>query len=82
MELYNELKGLISSELGIPISEVTDELAAGDIDVWDSIGHLKLILSIEERFNVKFRTEQISDLVTVKKIYEGIKLFGVSSIEC
>jgi len=65
----------------MPISEVTDELSAGSVDAWDSLGHLKLILRIEENFKVKFKTEQIVEATTVRKIYEQLKEFGVSDGE-
>ncbi|PIU43777.1 MAG: hypothetical protein COS96_02590 [Candidatus Nealsonbacteria bacterium CG07_land_8_20_14_0_80_39_13] len=81
MDLCHELKGLIAAELGMPISEVTDELSAGSVDAWDSLGHLKLILRIEENFKVKFKTEQIVEATTVRKIYEQLKEFGVSDGE-
>lgn len=81
MGLCHELKRLISAELGIPISEVTDELSAGAVDAWDSLGHLKLILRVEENFKVKFKTEQIAEATTVRKIYEQLKEFGLSDGE-
>ena len=81
MELIHEVKRVISENLNLPLSEVTNELAAGDLDAWDSLGHLRLILNIEENFKVKFKTEQIAEATTVRKIYEQLKEFGLSDGE-
>jgi acyl carrier protein len=77
LEINNELKQVIAETLGLPISEVTSELAAGTVDKWDSLGHLNLILNIEGNFKVKFKTEQISELVIVGKIHEELKSMGL-----
>lgn len=52
------------------INDITDVLKAGDIEAWDSLGHLNLFLAVETRFGVKFTTDEIltttaiGDLVT------------------
>lgn len=49
----------------------TPALAANDVDGWDSLAHIRLILTIEKAFNVKFSTseigkmEKVGDLVTI-----------------
>ncbi len=77
MKINNELKKHIAISLGLSIKEITAKLAAGDVDTWDSLGHFKLILCIEENFKVKFRTEQIPELVTVGKIQDELDARGV-----
>lgn len=81
MELNKKLMNTISSSLEVPESEITIELAAGHVENWDSLGHLKIILAIEKDFNVKFRTEKISELVTVKKIQAELYERGVLNDE-
>jgi len=50
---------------------VTAELSAKDVDGWDSLTHIRLILTIEKVFNIKFSTseigrlEKVGDLVVV-----------------
>ncbi len=77
MEINNELKQVVAKTFGLPVAEVTPDLAAGSINKWDSLGHLKLVLAIESSFNVKFKTEQIAELVTIRKIHEELKINGL-----
>lgn len=43
-----------------------------DINDWDSIAHLSLIVDIEEYFDVKFSREEIQELDSVSKIIDKI----------
>ena len=49
------------------------ELKLNDIEQWDSIGNLNLLLAIEQKFDVKFTTKEIEDFSSIKKIYELLK---------
>lgn len=38
---------------------------AENIDEWDSLAHIRLIVSIEKDFNLSFTTDEISNLANV-----------------
>jgi acyl carrier protein len=44
---------------------VTPGLSARDVEGWDSITHIRLILTIEKAFKVKFSTSDIGKLANV-----------------
>ena len=52
---------------------LTNELSAKDIDEWDSLTHIQLIVATEQEFQVKFMTAEIADL---KNVGEFIALIG------
>jgi acyl carrier protein len=45
--------------------ELADELTAADVDGWDSIAHINLIVAIEEAFGVKFSDRELGTLADV-----------------
>lgn len=45
--------------------ELFDEMTADDVDDWDSLSHVNLILRIEKEFNVKFTVDEITDTENV-----------------
>ena len=45
--------------------ELFDEMTAMDIEDWDSLMHINLILAIEKAFGLKFTTEEISNTKNV-----------------
>ena len=44
---------------------VTPELSAKDVDGWDSLTHIRLMLTVEKKFNIKFSTSEIGKLENV-----------------
>lgn len=41
---------------------LTSDVSAKDIEGWDSLQHINLVIAIERRFKVKFATAEISRL--------------------
>ncbi len=48
------------------------DMTADDVEEWDSMSHIRLILSIEEAFGIKFSTTEIGRLENVGTIAETI----------
>lgn len=53
--------------------ELTPELSAKDVDGWDSLTHIRLILTIEKAFKIKFSTSEIGKLENVGDLVALIK---------
>lgn len=51
----------------------TPGLTAKDVDGWDSITHIRLMLTIEKAFGVKFSVAQIGKLQTVGDLAKLIR---------
>lgn len=43
----------------------TPSLSAKDVDGWDSLAHIRLILTVERAFKIKFSTSEIGKLENV-----------------
>ena len=41
---------------------LTDDLSAKDVDNWDSLQHINLIIAVERHFGIRFATAEISRL--------------------
>ena len=44
---------------------IVETTKAEDIDEWDSLAHIRLVLTIEKVFELRFTTEEISNLANV-----------------
>src|ERR1700722_743251 len=64
-EIYTKVTSIFRELFDIPDLVVTPELTADDISEWDSISHLRLMLTIEKTFAVKFSALQIGKLKNV-----------------
>jgi acyl carrier protein len=53
---------------------VTPELSAKDVEGWDSLRHIRLILTIEKAFQIKFSTSEIGKFKNVGDMVAIIKV--------
>jgi acyl carrier protein len=51
---------------------ITNTTKAADIDEWDSLNHIYLIVAIEEQFKIKFKTSEIQSWLCVGDIINAI----------
>ncbi len=52
------------------VVDVDDSLTREDIEEWDSLMHIQLVLALEGTFGIKFTTTEIVDMDSVGKIIE------------
>jgi acyl carrier protein len=53
--------------------ELSRTLSAGDIDEWDSLSHIRLIVSVERAFDVKFQSMEIGDLKNIGDLVDMLQ---------
>ena len=53
--------------------EIHDAMTAADVDEWDSLNHINLILAVERGFGVRFKTSEIGNLANVGEFLELLK---------
>lgn len=70
--MEEKIKEIISQLFGIEKSRILDNSSQETIEQWDSLGHLNLITSLEEEFQVQFNEEEISQMLNLKLIVEII----------
>jgi acyl carrier protein len=51
---------------------ITRETTAADIESWDSLMHVSLILAVEKQFGVRFSSSEVSSLMNVGMLMELI----------
>jgi acyl carrier protein len=52
---------------------VTPGLTADEVDDWDSLNHIRLILAVEKSFRIKFTAAQAGNLKNVGELAELIR---------
>ncbi len=59
------IRSSLSLESGVNIG---DETGPGDIEAWDSLGHVNIIAGIEEAFQIHFEPDEIIGIRSVGDI--------------
>ena len=70
--LYLNLRSLLADAFQVSIDEITPELAFGDLPQWDSMGHMELLLRLEEVYGIEIDAESIAELVSLPVIFKKL----------
>ncbi len=71
LEIENNLTKIFRELFSNTSIIISDNLTANDIDGWDSLTHMLLIVEIESFFSIKFK---LKDLNKMKNVGELIKI--------
>ena len=63
-EIFARLAGVFEQVIGHPV-ELRDETTAADVDGWDSVAHVMLVLASEREFDVRFESAEIANAANV-----------------
>jgi acyl carrier protein len=72
-EIFLTLAGLFRDVFDDDSIVIRPDLSADDVDAWDSLTHIRLILTVEKAFNVKFSASDIGKLKNVGELAELIR---------
>jgi acyl carrier protein len=72
-QIYSRLAELFADVFDDQSIQLTPGLSAKDVDGWDSLTHIRLILTVERAFKVKFTTSEIGRLENVGGLVSLIK---------
>lgn len=67
-DLLNDLRALLAETFQTPMEQISAELAYGDLPQWDSLGHMDVMMALEEKYGVQISTETISALTSLPVI--------------
>lgn len=70
--IYSKLTDVFRDVLDDDTLELTPGLTAKDVDGWDSLSHIRLMLNVERAFTIKLSAAEIGKLKTVGDLVELI----------
>jgi acyl carrier protein len=76
LTLTAQVQALLAEAIQAPPELVTPDLAFGDLPQWDSLGHMEVMLKLEDEFGVSIDTDTIANLISVPKICQFLEENG------
>lgn len=83
--MQNIIKNMERNEIFIKLNEIfidvldldespnlTDETTADDLEAWDSLSNVQLVVAIEKQFGIKFTSYEISSWIDVGELVDCI----------
>lgn len=70
-EIFKEVQKIFQTVFDDDELQIQDETNSDDIEDWDSLEHINLVVAMEKKFNLKF---DIKEVGTLKNVGEMISL--------
>ena len=71
-EIYEQLNEVFQDVFDDEDITVNDETTADDIEDWDSLEHINLIVAVEKKFGIKFNMGEVNKFNNVGEMVDTI----------
>ena len=71
-EILDQLTAIVREQLDDDDIILSPETLASDVDGWDSLAHVRIMVAAEEEFGLRFETAEIASLKNVGALVELI----------
>jgi acyl carrier protein len=77
MKAFERVQTAVASTLKVPVLAITATTRDIDIPAWDSLGHLNLMMALEQTFDITLEVEDFADLTSVPAILAYLEKHGI-----
>ncbi len=63
----------VAGVMEIDPSEINEDTAYGQHEKWDSLMHMRLVMEIEEEYDVEIPIDEVPHIKTIKDFYQYIQ---------
>ena len=74
MSVMQEFLDFIADIMQVDSSELSAETRYEEFRKWDSLMHLRLVMEVEEKYNVEIPIEDIPNIKTLNNLYQFVKI--------
>ena len=75
-EILAKVTEVIQDQLDLETLQLTADSTAADVDGWDSLAHVRIMIALEQAFGVRFTTNQITSTESVGQLLDMLQSIG------
>ena len=64
-----EIKQVIALVVNVPIERISDDTSMDDIEEWDSLAQMNLVLALEEAYEIVIPDEEVGTMISLPLIH-------------
>lgn len=64
-----EFINFIAEIMGVDASTLSEDTAYGQIEKWDSLMHLRLIMEVEDKYDTEIPIDEVPNIKTLRDLY-------------
>lgn len=69
--IWSRLAGVFESVMGEPVA-LARETTAEDVEGWDSVSNIELLVAVEREFGLRFSTAELSGFANVGELVDAL----------
>ncbi len=73
-----KLKKVLANVFDVDVNQINEDSSIDTLESWDSLNHLKLVLALEQEFDVSFTEEQSIEIMNFPLIKMTLQEHGIS----
>lgn len=73
MDTQEKVFKVIGQIMNYPVEKINADSSPDNIEAWDSMSAMNLVLALEEAFNLQFKDEHLMEMMNAGLIVEVIK---------
>jgi len=77
MSLVDRVATLFEKAFKVEREEFSPDLVPEEVLLWDSLGHMNLVMELEEEFGLQFEVDEITEMSSAGRIIEILRSKGV-----
>jgi acyl carrier protein len=62
------IKEVLSAVIDVPIAQISDNASMDDIESWDSLAQMNLVIALEDEFQMTIPDEDVGTLISIQLI--------------
>jgi acyl carrier protein len=77
MNVFERLQDALATTLRVSAKDITETTGNGDLAAWDSLGHVNVMMTLEQTFDIVLDVEDFPKLNSIPAILEYLKGQGI-----
>jgi acyl carrier protein len=77
--LKDELKQILSDTLGVAEKRITEESSVENMENWDSLAHLNIVMSLEQHFGISISPVEAVEMTNLKSMRQVLRNRGINA---
>ena len=72
------VKNMMAALFKIPADDISLDTSVDNVEGWDSLNHMKLVMALEEAYAIEFTEQEVIELLSLELVMLTLQSKGVS----
>ncbi len=70
--MKDKIKEIMSLLFSVPVDSIKDDSSTQNLENWDSLNHMNLVVALEQEFQIRFEDDEIIKIVSLNQVIENL----------